>query len=332
MDLVSVVVCCYNGIKYIDRCFSCILSQSYSKIEVLFVDDGSTDNSYQYALSYKRAFEDRGYSLKCFTQINKGAGGAAALGVLNAMGDYISCYDIDDILYPESIEKRVTFLKQHNDYAGVRTNGYMVSSDGKSRSLFVNNKDEKLKEDIFKDLLFGKTNNWSGSYMVRANALWNVYPDHHIIESRFGQNLQILMSVAYQNKIGFIDIPLMEYSYNPDSFTNNSKDLKSIIKNYEGYKGIRIDILKQLGINDRSLYNKLDECYLIIYMDLGLTFNDDVLFKNSYIKLNRMTKIPYIYSYYYYKNNNLLMSLFYRICHVLSKIWQKLNLGFLHRN
>lgn len=320
MSIVSIVICCYNGIKHINNCFFCVLSQTYSDIEVLFVDDGSTDGSFQYALTYKKAFEDRGFSLRCFTQENKGAGGAAALGLLHATGEFICCFDVDDILYPESVEQRVLFLQQYDDYAGVRTNGFKVSSDGKSKSLFVNNKEEKQKTDIFYDLLFGKTNNWAGSYMVRSTDLWKVFPDHHIIESRYGQNLQILMSVAYQNKIGFIDIPLMEYVYNSDSFTNKSKDLVSIIDKYEGYKSIRIDILKQLGVTDKLFYNELDKCYYKLYMDLALKYRNDELFIDSYIKMRKIDKVPTLYSYYYYKiKDNYCRALFYRLCHIFSK-------------
>lgn len=320
MGLVSIIVCCYNGIKYIEQCFSYILSQTYSEIEVLFVDDGSTDDSFRYAMSFEVIFEKRGIALKCFTQDNKGAGGAAALGILNATGDFISCFDIDDVLYPESIEKRVSFLLNNKDYGGVRTNGYKISSDGKTKSLFVYNEEEKLKTDIFSDLLFGRTNNWSGSYMVRSSALWKVYPDHHIIESRFGQNLQILMSVAYQNKIGFIDIPLMEYVYNPDSFTNNSKDLCYRIRNFSGYKEIRLDILKKLGVNDQNIYKELDVFYLIIYMDLALEYNDENLFIRNYEQLVGIQRPPSIYSYYYYKfKKSYFVSLLYRIKYKIIK-------------
>ena len=203
--LVSVIICCFNGESFLEQCFRCLLEQTYKHLEIVFVDDGSSDNSFDHAKRSISAFAQEGIKLVCLTQEHKGAGGAAANGLLHATGEFISCYDVDDILYPESIEKRIVFFEQYPYYSLVRTNGYKVSVDGLEKKLFVTEESEKRKEDIFEDLLLGKTNNWAGSYMVRAESLWRVYPDHHIPESQYGQNLQILMASAWRNKAGFID-------------------------------------------------------------------------------------------------------------------------------
>lgn len=242
MQTVSVIICCYNGSKFINQCFFCLLNQTYKNIEAIFIDDGSTDQSYAIATSYIEKFSEAGMKLICLTQENKGAGGAAALGLTVATGKYICCYDIDDILYPTSLEKQVLFLEQNPSYDIVRTNGYRVSPNT-NKSLFINNEEEKNKTDIFEDLLLGKTNNWAGSYMITSKALWNVYKDHKIIESRYGQNLQILLAVAYNNKSGFIDIPLMEYQFNPQSFTNQNKTLDYQLKNLQGFYELRKNVL-----------------------------------------------------------------------------------------
>ena len=51
-DLVSIIVPCYNGEKFIDRCFNSILNQDYPYIQIIAVNDGSTDHSEQHVLSW----------------------------------------------------------------------------------------------------------------------------------------------------------------------------------------------------------------------------------------------------------------------------------------
>ena len=193
MKVVSVIVCCYNGEAFVERCFSCLLNQTYKDIEVIFVDDGSTDNSYMIASSFRDEITNKGMRLILLKQSNQGAGYAAAYGLLHATGDYIMCFDVDDYLYPESICKMREFLGHNLDYAVVRTNGYRVKkfNDLSDAKLFVTDESEKKNIDIFSDLMLGKTNNWAGSYMVRASALWKWYPEHKMLTSRYGQNLQI---------------------------------------------------------------------------------------------------------------------------------------------
>lgn len=66
-DLVTVIVACYNGERFIKQCFDCILRQTYKNIEVVFGDDGSEDNSFEYAKSFAPDLAEHGIPLKCFT-------------------------------------------------------------------------------------------------------------------------------------------------------------------------------------------------------------------------------------------------------------------------
>lgn len=323
MQTVSVIICCYNGSKFINQCFSCLLNQTYKNIEAIFIDDGSTDQSYMIAKSYIEKFSEAGMKLICLTQENKGAGGAAALGLTIATGKYICCYDIDDILYSNSLELQVSFLEQNPSYGIVRTNGYKVIQDInkiEKKSLFINNKKEKSKTNIFEDILLGKTNNWAGSYMVTSKALWNVYKDHKIIESRYGQNLQILLAVAYNNKSGFIDIPLMEYRFNPQSFTNQNRSLTNQLKNLQGFYELRRNILDKLKLNAPDLIRKLDITYLYLYLDLALHLNNEKLFIQYYNELSKIESPEYLYKYHFFRiKRNIVLSTYYRTLNYINK-------------
>lgn len=313
--LVSIIVACYNGEKYIERCFNCILSQTYKNIEVIFGDDGSDDNSYNFAKSFVDRFEQQKMTLKCFSQKNIGMVTNNALSM--AEGEYIAVYDVDDILYPESIRKRVDVLNSHQEYACVRTNGYKRDEHGNKR-LFVTDPEEKNKEYIFEDILSGRTNNWAGSYMVRHKALNDVYNGERLFETRYGANLQVLMAVAYKHKSGFVDEPLMEYMYNVGSITRSDCNYEAERKRYLGFKAIREAVLRQLGVIEKY-QNLIDELYNRIFLDLDISYNKSSEYIQHYEAcLAYDNKPALIYAYYYYKfKGNKRKAIISRLKHML---------------
>lgn len=288
--MVSIIICCYNATSFIDRCFNSLLSQTYKHLEIILVDDGSTDRSYEIASSYKQHFEVQGMKLVLLKQNNQGAGYAAAHGLLHATGDYIICFDIDDYLYPESISKMRNFLVENPEFSVVRTNGYKTKefNNLNTAQLFITEESEKKNTNIFRNLMLGTTNNWAGSYMVRASVLWTRYPTHKILASRYGQNLQILAVATYKNKTGFIDEPLMQYINNPYSFTNKHQTFEDSIKLYNEFEKIRFDILNYLQINDNSLKLKIKELYYRIKMNICISFNKKKEFFQYYNKLKEI--------------------------------------------
>lgn len=288
--MVSIIICCYNATSFIDRCFNSLLSQTYKHLEIILVDDGSTDRSYEIASSYKQHFEVQGMRLVLLKQNNQGAGYAAAHGLLHATGDYIICFDIDDYLYPESISKMRNFLVENPEFSVVRTNGYKTKefNNLNTAQLFITEESEKKNTNIFRNLMLGTTNNWAGSYMVRASVLWTRYPTHKILASRYGQNLQILAVATYKNKTGFIDEPLMQYINNPYSFTNKHQTFEDSIKLYNEFEKIRFDILNYLQINDNSLKLKIKELYYRIKMNICISFDKKKEFFQYYNKLKEI--------------------------------------------
>ena len=89
----SIIVPCFNGQKYIDRCIKSILSQTYNRFEVLVIDDGSSDSSYKILKKYSVS-DKRIKVLKHAT--NQGLSSARNSGLNNAVGQYIAFLDIDD--------------------------------------------------------------------------------------------------------------------------------------------------------------------------------------------------------------------------------------------
>lgn len=99
--LISVIVPVYNTVDYLERCVKSIRRQTWRNLEIILVDDGSTDNSG--ALAEKMAMEDK--RVRVFHKANGGSSSARNLGISVAKGDYIGFVDSDDYIEPEMYER-----------------------------------------------------------------------------------------------------------------------------------------------------------------------------------------------------------------------------------
>ncbi len=122
LPLVSVIVPSYNYLRFIDKCLESVISQDYPNIEVIVVDDGSTDGSLEYLGTL-------GGPIKVLRQKNQGVSTARNHGLLESKGEFVAFLDADDFWDPSKISKQVnTALSADVDlvYAGV----VLVASDG----------------------------------------------------------------------------------------------------------------------------------------------------------------------------------------------------------
>ena len=104
--LVSIIVPIYNVEKYLDRCISSILNQSYRNLEIILVDDGSTDGSREICDTYAR----KDNRVKVIHQENQGVATARNAGLDGCRGDFISFVDSDDYIHPDFIKYLYTKL------------------------------------------------------------------------------------------------------------------------------------------------------------------------------------------------------------------------------
>lgn len=104
--LVSVIVPVYNAEKYVARCIDSILAQTYKNIEVIMIDDGSTDGSADIC----REYVDKDSRCRYFFQENAGPDYARKSGVANAEGSFLAFLDSDDYAKPEMIEEMLGML------------------------------------------------------------------------------------------------------------------------------------------------------------------------------------------------------------------------------
>ena len=98
--LVTVVVPIYNVERYLEKCLTSIILQTYKNLEVILVNDGSTDNS----LNICKEFEKEDSRIRIISQENKGLSVARNVGIENAKGEYIAFVDSDDFISCKFIE------------------------------------------------------------------------------------------------------------------------------------------------------------------------------------------------------------------------------------
>lgn len=106
---VSVIVPCFNYGRYLSQCLDSLLNQTYKNIEIIVVDDESTDNTKEVALGYASK------GVKYIWQKNKGLAGTRNTGIKEATGEYVVCIDADDLFLPGAIETKVSLMD--NDMA-----------------------------------------------------------------------------------------------------------------------------------------------------------------------------------------------------------------------
>jgi glycosyltransferase involved in cell wall biosynthesis len=103
--LVSVIITCYNHGKYLSDAIRSVLKQTYRNLELLVVDDGSTDNTPEVVLG----FPDASYVY----QSNSGLSAARNKGIVKSRGSYLVFLDADDWLYPDAIQTNLEYLQQN---------------------------------------------------------------------------------------------------------------------------------------------------------------------------------------------------------------------------
>ena len=100
MSLVSVIIPVYNGEKYIEKCLKSLIDQSLKDIQIICVNDGSTDNT----LSILNQFASKDNRIKVISTDNRGQGSARNTALKEANGEYISFIDADDWINENALE------------------------------------------------------------------------------------------------------------------------------------------------------------------------------------------------------------------------------------
>lgn len=294
--IVSLIVPCYNGELFLERCLDCILNQSYKLIELILVNDGSTDKSNKIIEAKLLEIKKILWDCKYIYQENLGVGAAVNNALKYVTGEYLALLDVDDYMMPQAIELKVEWLKKHPSYSAVFNNGYYVKENSYylSKDTFYP-KNYIWNEDAFTQILHGEIINWPGSYMIRTGSWLERCPNREIYASRSGQNMQILLPATYQKRTGYIDTPLMRYLVREESLSHFRDDYqgKKQLNASKGYQDIYVKVVESVCDKNELpiILEQINETFIRARIRLAIKFNNKKLMRENYLLLRKLNKI-----------------------------------------
>ena len=144
--LVSIIVPIYNTEKYLPACLDSIIAQTYQNLEIILVDDGSTDHSGQIADNYAK----KDSRIKVTHQKNQGQSAARNLGLTMVKGEFISLLDSDDEIKPTFIEKLLAPLVNSNASLSVCGMHYKRLKTSTAENVYINQLRPRRKSESLK--------------------------------------------------------------------------------------------------------------------------------------------------------------------------------------
>lgn len=252
--LVSIVTACYNEELYIADLLESVLGQTYSSIEMICVDDGSTDNTAEIVKVYTEKFEDKGYRLKYLYQDNAGQAAATNRGLKLIRGKYLCWIDADDWLVSSSIEKRVIYLETHRDVSVVTSDFYLSYQNGRRlEEKAVRYGNLNYQSNQFYLTLTGESIIENLAQMLRVDDFRKINPAMEISDCREGQNYQILLPMLYYYKRGYINEKLGYYRIHEDSHCHRTRTYTEQLRRFNALLDMEREVLSTLGIPDSEL-------------------------------------------------------------------------------
>lgn len=261
---VSVVIPVYNGEKYISDAIESVFNQTYKNIEVIVVDDGSTDNTAERIKLYLSR-------VKYLYQDNAGVANARNRGIQNSQGEFIAFLDHDDIWLPEKIERQVDYFLKNTQSKFVHTPvkyinhlGEIIEPSGYWGKLEFNREVKNVKE-IFMHFAMLQSTMMIKKEIFDEIGLWNEAFTHCD-----GYNLCLRIALKYT--LRFINEPLTLYRLHDLNMSKNIKFDVCRIKVIESFLKQFSDTYKVIGrknINARllELYSDMAKNFLWISKD-----------------------------------------------------------------
>ena len=307
--LVSIISPCYNGEKYLRPFLDSVISQTYRPIELLFVDDGSTDGTKELFYQYKTLYqEDNRISLNYYYENNSGQAAAINFALPRFKGEYLMWVDSDDILYPSNVEKKVNYLEKNTKKGYVICQGEIVNSDNTNISLKLLKRIHNKEPDtnIFSDLILEHNVIYvPASMMVRREVINKSIPSLHIYEGRQGQNWQLMLPVSFCSEVGYIDEVLFKYVIHSDSHSHSERTYEQRIQRANEFEKLICETIKFIPEISNDICNYWCTITKIKYARIKLRLsyiykikNENKKYFNILLKLKAINifdyKIPFI--------------------------------------
>lgn len=244
-SLVTVGVALYNHEKYIIKCLESIVKQSYQKIELIVIDDGSSDNSFQIAKKYLDN-QDYNKNYKIVTRVNKGMCNTLNEIAQQSKGKYISFIGSDDYWMLNKIEEQVIFLEDNPNLVLVHSNSIKVDENNKEIG-FLDYSNKRNNGILFESIIEGRGGINTPSHLYKTDVYKEIgYYDPTL---KF-EDTDFWLRLTKVYKVGFINKYHTFYRWHSGNLSGSKNILKfyneELIKIYK--KNIDDDKLKNFAI------------------------------------------------------------------------------------
>lgn len=217
-NLVSIIVPCYNAESYIKKCLESIFLQTYINIEIIIINDGSTDNS----LNICQELQKQDKRIRIINQENKGASIARLEGIKQAKGEYLSFVDSDDFIEPDYIELLVYAIEKHQ--TSIAACNMVKHQADESPKIIKNYHSQILNEEELHKRFFSYDFWGFPGKLYKKGIFENIY----FPKATINEDYVVMAQLFSQFKqIAYIDIPLYHYLiHNNVSLSNTKLSLK----------------------------------------------------------------------------------------------------------
>jgi len=278
---ISVVIPLYNKERHIENTINTVLSQSYKEIEIIVIDDGSTDKSAEIV----QKITDR--RLRFIRKKNEGVSITRNLGVSEASNELVAFLDADDEWKPDYLERIHILYQKYPNAAIYATNYSVVEQNGKSYTLDYPEID--FEEGLIKNYFYSAyifTPLWTSAVCVRKSIFQQMggFPTN----IRNGEDLDLWCRIALKYPIAYINKPLAVYRRDSDNMLSRSVVDPSWFPFLEDYMPTNQDLIIDTDSIERYIVKRqLDAASAALFVIKDSKKCIDILAGIKNIKWNR---------------------------------------------
>ena len=272
-ELITIIINVYNGEKYIDKCLNCVTNQTYKNLEILIINDGSSDNT----LEIIKKNKDK--RIRLITTKNQGLSLSRNTGIENAKGKYLFFIDVDDYMEKDTIEYLYELIKKYKTKISTCETNIIYNEDNYTKKETKEDTHIETSLDMVKKVLLS-TN--------RHGAIWNKLIRKELFDNLLFED-RIINDMALVYKL-FLKVDEVAYSNQKKYYylKNNSSitSKRNIDRAIDSYK-VAIERYNYI----EEMYPNMLENKIAVLLTIVDVYNHNNETTDKYIKDNNINKI-----------------------------------------
>ncbi|MFC1838331.1 glycosyltransferase family 2 protein [Thermodesulfobacteriota bacterium] len=297
-DKISVIITSYNQKEYLTEAIESVLSQTLQPLEIIIVDDASSDGSRELIEAYRLKYPD--VITTHYNSSNLGIPKTKNIGCKKAQGDLVTVLDGDDRFCPTKLEKEYKLLNSNSGLKIVFSNVNFIDHNGKFIDVWIKNKQDFIETpmDIFQNVFAFKEPYW---LFRNELVIYNLLEKIGFYDERLPiyEDTDLRIRLTHKNKVAFCPEPLTEYRkhssgvhHTPATFHYkiiksiykknqwmlndlSNKDRYSLIKNvHENFSQVSQRVIEVSLLNNNK---RIAFCYLLEALRYGIKLINPIL-------------------------------------------------------